>query len=146
VGFAARPREFSQELFSSAPARPDAALALILIITAASIHHVSYRLKRILAIWFTLQIVLPFTAPLHTCDLADLFGVAHRAAPVAATTPMAASEAEANTDSFVSPIESSTLRAFTFVTNVSRFTLNGPLMASFEIPSSPQVLQTVVRV
>jgi hypothetical protein len=29
---------------------------------------------KIVALWFVLQIVLPFTAPLQTCDLRDLFG------------------------------------------------------------------------
>jgi hypothetical protein len=107
---------------------------------------VSHRLKRILAIWFALQIVLPFTAPLHTCDLADLLGYTHHTAPIAATTPMAANEAESDSNSFVSPIESSTLRVFTMVAGVSRFALSGANAASFDIPSSPQVLQTVVRV
>jgi hypothetical protein len=107
---------------------------------------VSPRLKHFLAIWFALQIVLPFTAPLQTCDLADLLGLTHHTAPISATTPMAANEAESNTNSFVSPIESSTLRAFAMVAAVSRVALSGPLTASFDIPSSPQVLQTVVRV
>jgi hypothetical protein len=30
------------------------------------------RLKNVIAVWFVLQIVLPFTAPLQTCALADL--------------------------------------------------------------------------
>ena len=30
------------------------------------------RLKSVVAVWFVLQIVLPFTAPLQTCALADL--------------------------------------------------------------------------
>jgi len=96
--------------------------------------------------WFALQIVLPFTAPLHTCDLADLLGLTHNTAPLSARTPMAANEAESDTNSFVSPIESSTLRAFTMVADGSRFALSRPVAASFNIPSSPQVLQTVVRV
>jgi hypothetical protein len=107
---------------------------------------VSPRLKHFLAIWFALQIVLPFTAPLHTCDLGDLLGVKHSAAPMSATTPMAANEAEADTNLFVSPIAASTLSAFAIVADVSRFALSGADAASFDIPSSPQVLQTVVRV
>ena len=32
------------------------------------------RLHQLIAVWFVLQIVLPFTAPLQTLDLHDLFG------------------------------------------------------------------------
>jgi hypothetical protein len=105
---------------------------------------VSSRLKYVLAIWFVLQIVLPFTAPVHTCDLRDLLGLERGAAPISTTTPMAASEADVS--SFVSPIPSSTLRSFTMVADVSRVALGGPFTGSFDVPSSPQVLQTVVRV
>jgi len=107
---------------------------------------VSSRLKNILAIWFVLQIVLPFTAPLHTCDLGDLLGLKSSTTPISTTTPMAANEATSDANSFVSPIAFSTLRVFTMVADVSRVALGGPLMGLFDLPSSPQVLQTVVRV
>ncbi len=49
------------------------------------------RLSQLIALWFVVQIVLPFTAPLQTLDLHDLFGgAAHhsdRAAPESSTTP-----------------------------------------------------------
>ena len=32
------------------------------------------RLKSLIALWFVLQVVLPFTAPLRTGDLRDLLG------------------------------------------------------------------------
>jgi hypothetical protein len=123
-----------------------AALALILIFGSVSGINVSHRLKRILAIWFVLQIVLPFTAPVHTCDLGDLLGLNRSTIPMSATTPMAANEAKCDANSFVSPIAPSTLRTFTMVADVSRVALGGPVTGSFDVPSSPQVLQTVVRV
>jgi len=35
---------------------------------------VTRRLQQLIAVWFVLQIVMPFTAPLQTVDLHDLFG------------------------------------------------------------------------
>jgi hypothetical protein len=35
---------------------------------------ISNRFKIIVAVWFVVQITLPFTAPLQTLDLTDLFG------------------------------------------------------------------------
>lgn len=73
------------------------------------------RFKQGLALWFALQIVLPFTAPLQACDLADLLGArSHHASPVSpesSTTPTIA-ETRADAPWFVSPIESSALRMF----------------------------------
>jgi hypothetical protein len=49
------------------------------------------RLSKLIALWFVVQIVVPFTAPLQTLDLHDLFGGAthrsDRAAPESSTTP-----------------------------------------------------------
>ena len=51
----------------------------------------SARLKQIVSWWFILQIVLPFTAPLQTLELHDLFGGKHHRAltssPESTTTP-----------------------------------------------------------
>lgn len=49
------------------------------------------RLSRVIALWFVVQIVVPFTAPLQTFDLHDLFGGAthhgEQTAPESSTTP-----------------------------------------------------------
>jgi hypothetical protein len=109
---------------------------------------VSSRLKSIFAIWFVLQIVLPFTAPVHTCDLRDLLGFYRGDTPISTTIPMTANEvdADADADSFISPIASATLRVFTMVACVSCVASGGPLTGLFDAASSPPVLQTVVRV
>jgi hypothetical protein len=52
---------------------------------------VTRRLHQLIAVWFVLQIVLPFTAPLQTLDLHDLFGGATHSqtssSPESSTTP-----------------------------------------------------------
>jgi hypothetical protein len=61
-------------------------------------------LPRICATWFVVSIVLPWTAPFPTCDLADLFGMhAHQRAPL--TAPSSPANASADADySVVSPL------------------------------------------
>jgi hypothetical protein len=109
---------------------------------------VPQRLKSILALWFVLQIALPFTAPLQTCDLRDLLGTKHQGAPASpesSTTPLAAdADAEANT--FVSPLAVSALSASTSLAVIRHVAMSGLLMAIFGLSPSPQVQQTVLRV
>lgn len=106
------------------------------------------RLKRLLALWFALQIVLPFTAPLQTCDLADLLGTKpqHRA-PISheSTTTPTTNETESEANAFVSPLEASTLQASATLAVVRHEALAGPVMSAFSLSPSPQVQQTVLR-
>ena len=57
------------------------------------------RLSKAIALWFVVQIVVPFTAPLQTLDLRDWFGArAHPsalAAPESSTTPTIKEDAAA---------------------------------------------------
>jgi hypothetical protein len=59
------------------------------------------RLRQIVSWWFILQIVVPFTAPLQTLDIYDLFGghSHHRsqALPESTTTPTISEAAAAGT-------------------------------------------------
>jgi len=61
------------------------------LVSAAVERFVTRRLQQLIAVWFVLQIVLPFTAPLQTLDLHDLFGgTTHghsRSSPESSTTP-----------------------------------------------------------
>jgi hypothetical protein len=105
---------------------------------------VALRFKSILAIWFVLQIALPFTAPLQTCDLGDLFGHRHSTnEPDRSTTPPLS---ESDVNSLVSPVESSALRASTSIGMIPFMAMSAPLMGSFDLSPSPQVQQTVLRV
>ena len=107
----------------------------------------SSRLKNVIALWFVLQIVLPFTAPLQTLALSDLFPVAHHhGTPVSqesSATPILRTDAAAV--SVVSLLEASTLR-------VSTLLAADPLIASRSLPGSvfqyvplPPAQQTILR-
>lgn len=107
----------------------------------------SLRLKRLIALWFVLQIVLPFTAPLQTLALCDLFPVAHHhGMPVSqesSATPTLRTEAATTT--LVSSLEASTLRVATLLAAE-------PTIASLRLPGSafqyvplPAAQQTILR-
>jgi len=105
---------------------------------------VTSRFKSILAIWFVLQIALPFTAPLQTCDLGDLFGHKHSSSePDRSTTPPL-NESEVN--SLVSPVESSSLRVSTSIGVIPFVAMSAPLMGLYDLSPTPQVQQAVLRV
>jgi hypothetical protein len=103
------------------------------------------RLKQVIALWFALQIVLPFTAPLQTCDLGDLLGTrSHHGTPASSessTTPTTETEADAM---FVSPIESSALRAFS---DLAPYDLRVPgrLTEQHDLSPAPEVQRAVLR-
>src|SRR5215813_15222548 len=89
------------------------------------------RLKHGIALWFVLQIVLPFTAPLQTLALCDLFPVGHhQGMPVSqesSATPTLRTDAAGV--SLVSLLEASTLR-------VSTLLATEPPLASRSVPGS----------
>src|SRR5215470_10511012 len=62
-----------------------------LVLLAIDTGVMTRRFRQLIAVWFVLQIVLPFTAPLQTLDLHDLFGgTTHghsRSSPESSTTP-----------------------------------------------------------
>jgi len=105
------------------------------------------RLHQILALWFALQIFLPFTAPLQSCDLGDLLGTrSHHGAPISpeqSATPTTA-DTEADTSLFVSPIESSALRAFSDLAPCD-LRLPAQLADQHALPPAPQVQRAVLR-
>jgi hypothetical protein len=96
--------------------------------------------------WFVVQIALPFTAPLQTCDLRDLFGSKHtNDQPDNSATPLP-SDSESAIDAFLSPIESSALLVSTGIAAVPFVALYAPLMGSFDLSLAPQFQQAVLRV
>jgi len=108
---------------------------------------VNPRLRTFFAVWFVVQIVLPFTAPLHTCDLRDILGPqSHDSASRSAksSTPTAAMESEPEADAFVSPLAASALRIS--ATELVRSDVSARAFAfTFALTSSPHVQQTVLR-
>jgi hypothetical protein len=106
------------------------------------------RLKSLLALWFVLQIVLPFTAPLQTCDLRDLLGTTHRhGTPVSSessATPLAG-EARLEANTFVSPLTVATLPSSTVLAAVCEAAMSGPFVSTVGLSPSLQVQHTVLR-
>ena len=110
----------------------------------------NHRLKILLAVFFVVQIVLPFTAPLHVCDLNDLFGSsASHEEPGSQQnnpfTPTPANEAEPETDVFVSPLAAFTLSASVALITESDQAAGSAWIATIASSSSSHVRQTVLR-
>jgi len=108
---------------------------------------VTPRLKKIVSCWFVLQILLPFTAPLQTLDLHDLFGTKSThstpASPESTTTPTM-SDASAAT-AFVALLAPTTLCACAVSSAVTDAAHRRPLSSMFSLPSAPQVQRSVLR-
>jgi hypothetical protein len=103
----------------------------------------SSRLKSVIALWFVLQIVLPFTAPLQTCSLGDLLPTSQQGAlsHESSATPLLV---DAGIRSFVSPLEASALRASVSLVPAPRVLARGPRV--WPLDSSPlSSQQTVLR-
>ena len=106
----------------------------------------SKRLRQILAWWFVLQIVLPFTAPLQTLDVLDLFGTksqhAATSSPESTTTP---TMREASTAlSIVSVLTPSTLVGDALVGATIETSARVTLVSARLLPA-PQVQRSVLR-
>jgi hypothetical protein len=107
----------------------------------------SPRLKSIVAVWFVMQIVLPFTAPLQTSDLRDLLGAKdHRSAPVSpesSTTPTTVRTANANLG--VSSIAPSALRTPAGLIFAGDLTSAVAFVAISTISPAPRVQRSILR-
>ena len=105
----------------------------------------SRRLQQLIALWFVLQILLPFTAPLQTLDLRDFFGAkSHHAAtssPESTTTPTMSGVFTGT--SLVSILTSTTLRDSTSAVAMIETPLSASLMSA-RLPA-PQVQRSVLR-
>lgn len=106
----------------------------------------SKRLRQILAWWFVLQIVLPFTAPLQTLDVLDLFGTksqhATTSSPESTTTP---TMREASTAlSIVSVLTPSALVGDASVVATIETSARVTLLSARLLPA-PQVQRSVLR-
>ena len=105
------------------------------------------RLRQIVSWWFIVQIVLPFTAPLQTLDVHDLFGTkSHRSTqtqPESTTTPTISESGAATAIVAVqSPAPVRTAEGFV-VTIASASPVTMP--RAFVLVSLPQFQQSVLR-
>ena len=107
----------------------------------------SARLRQIVSWWFILQIVLPFTAPLQTLDIYDLFGghSQHRsqALPESTTTPTISEAASGGT---LVPLLASTALPADDGTVVACNPASHALLAgAFDLPLTQRVQPSVLR-
>jgi hypothetical protein len=112
------------------------------------------RLKSVIAVWFVLQIVLPFTAPLQTCALIDLLpaSTSHSGhsdgAPLpheSVATPVLVEAACARTLAS-SPVKAITLRAATELTPArSGVATRWQAASTIRVLQLQPVQQTVLR-
>ncbi len=104
----------------------------------------SSRLKSVIALWFVLQIVLPFTAPLQTCSLGDLLPTSHQRGALSHESSATPLLVDAGTCSFASPLEAWALRASVSLVPAPLVLARGPRVWPLDAsPLSSQ--QTVLR-
>ena len=104
-------------------------------------------MKKIVSCWFILQILLPFTAPLQTLDVHDLFGTKSthgaQSSPESTTTPTV-SDASAAT-AFVALLAPTTLCTSAVSSAAATAARRDPLSLAFDLPPAPQVQRSVLR-
>jgi hypothetical protein len=104
--------------------------------------------KQLIAVWFVLQIVLPFTAPLQSCDLCDLLGARHHhshpVSPESSTTPTM-SQTEINVSSVAAPVEASTWSAVAGPGAGGGPASSRRLLTARDLSPSLEVQRTVLR-
>ena len=105
------------------------------------------RLRQIVSWWFILQIVLPFTAPLQTLDIYDLFGghSHHRSqnVPESTTTPTISEAGSAGT--LVPLLASTALPAHDGTVVDCDPSHHGLTVATLDLPLSQRAQQSVLR-
>jgi hypothetical protein len=104
---------------------------------------VSFRLRRIVALTFVMLIALPFTAPVHNCDLRDLLDIARGLNPSALMPVTADTACDAN--AFTSPLDASTLRLSTSLIPAAPPAGRRLPVSLFDLPSSLCVEHAVLR-
>jgi hypothetical protein len=110
---------------------------------------VTRRLHQLIAVWFVLQIVLPFTAPLQTLDLHDLFGGtthshSRSSSPESSTTPTISDTS--STSGLGSLVGSAALRLCAAVVELRDVSFKR-VVAPFAGPSTaPPVEHSVLRI
>jgi hypothetical protein len=107
---------------------------------------VSVRLKQLVSWWFILQILLPFTAPLQTLDLHDLFGVktrhTSRTSPESTTTPTIA---EPSAATVIVAVPAPTMLPAMGATVVLKLSTHSASASPFDLSTLPHVQRSVLR-
>jgi hypothetical protein len=118
------------------------------LVSAAFERFVTRRLHQLIAVWFVLQIVLPFTAPLQTLDLHDLFGgTTHghsRSSPESSTTPTISDTSSASgLGSLIGP---AALRLCAIVLELRDVSFGRAVAPFAGPPAAPSIQHPVLRI
>jgi hypothetical protein len=107
----------------------------------------SARFKIIVALWFVVQITLPFTAPLQTIDLTNLFGQ-HSHHQTTQLTPESWSvPTTARRPTIVAPVRTAILTTTAPALTLSpELTARWPRTPAPGFTTSPRLQQTVLRI
>jgi hypothetical protein len=106
----------------------------------------SPRLKIVVALWFVVQIVLPFTAPLQTIDLTDLFG-SHSHHQTTQLTPESCSiPTTARRPTINAPLKAATLSTAAPALTLPPEWSSRPGTSALGFMISPRQQQTVLRI
>ena len=107
----------------------------------------SMRLKILVAWWFVVQITLPFTAPLQTVDLTDLFGHRSQQQVTQLTPELSSVPTPARRPTIATPLKASTLSPVAFVLTVPRELAIGRRgTPALGFITSPRLQQSVLRI
>jgi hypothetical protein len=105
------------------------------------------RLKHFIALWFVLQIVVPFTAPLQTLALSDLFPAGHhQSTPISqesSATPTLRTDIAGGT--LVSSLDASPLHAARLLVIAPRIASRRLVGSAFQLVPLPRAQQTILR-
>jgi len=108
--------------------------------------HLSTRFKIVVALWFVVQITLPFTAPLQTIDLTDLFGQ-HSHHQTTQLTPESCSiPTTARRPTIIAPLKAATLSTAAPVLPLPSERCARPGTSALGFMTSPRHQQTVLRI
>jgi len=124
-------------------------MAFLLSTVLASIPNMPSRLKNWIALWFVLQIVVPFTAPLQTLALSDLFPAAHhhhQSTPISqesSATPTLRTDVAGGT--LVSSLDASPLRLAMLLVVAPQIASRRLVGSAFQLVPLPRVQQTILR-
>jgi hypothetical protein len=108
---------------------------------------ITTRLKIVVALWFVVQITLPFTAPLQTVDLTDLFGQ-HSHHQTTQLTPESCSiPTTARRPTIIAPLKAAMLStAAPALTGPGELSSQRPGTSALGFMTSPRQQQTVLRI
>jgi hypothetical protein len=108
---------------------------------------ISTRFKIIVALWFVVQITLPFTAPLQTVDLRDFFGHHSHHQAIQLTPESCAVPTTARRPAMVAPLTATTISTAAPALTLSRALRHPwPRTSPLGFATSPRLQQTVLRI